>query len=44
MGDRSVCSFLMGHLREKSPPGTPKDRWNDNIKTDILKVGWGGMG
>jgi hypothetical protein len=26
----------------KRPTGTPKTRWEDNIKTDIPEVGWGG--
>jgi hypothetical protein len=43
MGDRCACSFLMGNLTGKSPPGRPSRRWDDNIKIDILEVGWGGM-
>ena len=25
------------------PLGRPRRRWEDNIKTDLQKVGWGGM-
>jgi len=24
----------------KRPLGTPKNRWKDNIKTDLQEVGW----
>jgi hypothetical protein len=25
------------------PLGRPRRRWEDNIKMDLLEVGWGGM-
>jgi hypothetical protein len=34
--------FWWRDLRGKSPPGRPRRGWDDNIKIDILEVGWGG--
>jgi hypothetical protein len=25
------------------PEGRPRRRWVDNVKTDLRKIGWGGM-
>jgi hypothetical protein len=32
---------LVGKPEGKRPLGRPKHRWEDNIKMDLLKVGWG---
>jgi len=32
---------LVGKPEVKRPPGRPKQRWEDNIKMDLLKVIWG---
>jgi len=29
-------------MRGKIPPGRPRRGWDDNIKIDILEVGWEG--
>ena len=31
----------MGKPEGKRPPGTPRYRWEDNIKMDLQKVRWG---
>jgi hypothetical protein len=28
---------------ERRPLGRPRRRWEDNIKMDLLEIGWGGM-
>ena len=33
----------MGKLEGKSPLGSPRRRWEDNIKMDLQEVGYGGM-
>jgi hypothetical protein len=32
---------LVGKPEGMRPPGTPRRRWEDNIKIDIQEVGWG---
>jgi hypothetical protein len=40
MGEkRNVYRLLVG----KRPLGRPRCRWVDNIKKDILEIGWGGV-
>jgi hypothetical protein len=42
MGDRRVAyRVLMGRPDGKSPVGTPRRIWEDNIKMDLEEVGWG---
>jgi len=44
MGDRrGVYSVLVGKLEGKRPLGTPRCRWEENIKMDLQEVGCGGM-
>ena len=31
----------MGKLEGKRPLGRPRRRWEDNIKMDLHKIGWG---
>jgi hypothetical protein len=32
---------LLGKHKSGRPLGRPRGRWNDNIKMDFWKVGWG---
>jgi hypothetical protein len=34
---------LVGKPEGKRPLGRPRRRWEDNIKVDLRKKGWGGM-
>jgi hypothetical protein len=34
---------LVGEPEGKRPLGIPGNRWEDNIKMDLQKVGYGGM-
>jgi hypothetical protein len=35
----SVYSFLVGMPEGKRPLGTPRRRWEDNIKMDLREIG-----
>jgi hypothetical protein len=35
--------LLVGKPEGKRPLGRPRRRWADNIKIDILEIGWGGV-
>jgi hypothetical protein len=35
--------FLVRNLEGKRPLGRPRRKWEDNIKTDLREIGWGGM-
>jgi hypothetical protein len=44
MGDgRGEYRILVGRSEGRRPLGRPRRRWEDNIKMDLLEVGWGGM-
>jgi hypothetical protein len=44
MGERrGVYRVLVGKLDGKRPLGSPRRRWEDNIKMDLQEVGCGGM-
>jgi hypothetical protein len=44
LGERRVVySVLMGSQEGTRPLGTPRHRWEDNIKMDLQEVGYGGM-
>jgi len=44
MGERrGVYEVLVGKPEGKRPLGRSRRRWEDNIKTDLQKVGCGGM-
>ena len=44
MGERrGVYTVLVGTPKGKRPLPRPRHRWEDNIKTDLLEVGCGGM-
>jgi len=40
---RGAYRALVGKHEGKKPLGTPRPRWEDNIKMDLLEVGWGDM-
>jgi hypothetical protein len=43
MGEkRGVCRVLVEKREGKKPLGRPRRSWEDNIKTDLHEVGWGG--
>ena len=42
MGERTgAYRVLVSRPEVKSPLGRPRHRWEDNIKMDLQKVGWG---
>jgi hypothetical protein len=42
MGDRRNASGLMvGKPEGRRPLGRPRRRWLDNIRMDLVEVGWG---
>jgi hypothetical protein len=44
MGEkRKRYRILVGRPEGKSPPGTPRRRWEDNIRMDLREIGCGGM-
>jgi hypothetical protein len=44
MGEkRNVYRLLVGKPEGKRPIGRPRHRWVDNIKMDLLEIGWGGV-
>jgi hypothetical protein len=34
---------LVGNPEGRRPLGRPRRRWVDNIKMDLLEIGWGGV-
>jgi hypothetical protein len=40
---RNAYRILLGKPEGKRPLGTPRRRWEDNIKMDLRDIGWGGM-
>jgi hypothetical protein len=44
MGEkRNAYRLLVGKPEGKRPLGRPRRRWVDNIRMDLLEVGWGGV-
>jgi hypothetical protein len=44
MGEkRNAYRLLVGKPEGKRPLGRPRRRWVDNIKIDLLEIGWGGV-
>jgi hypothetical protein len=44
MGEkRNMYRLLVGKPEGKRPLGTPRRRWANNIKMDLLEIGWGGV-
>jgi hypothetical protein len=40
-GGRGVYRVLVRKTEGKRPLGSPRRRWEDNIKMDLQEVGWG---
>jgi hypothetical protein len=40
---RNVYRLFVGKPEGKRPLGRPRRRWVDNIKVDLLEIGWGGV-
>jgi hypothetical protein len=38
---RSVYRLLVGKPEGRRPLGRPRPRWVDNIRMDLVEVGWG---
>jgi hypothetical protein len=38
---KNVYRLLVGKPEGKRPLGRPRSRWLDNIKMDLLELGWG---
>jgi hypothetical protein len=44
MGEkRNVYSLLVGKPEGKRPLGRPRRGWVDNVKADLLEIGWSGV-
>jgi hypothetical protein len=44
MGEkRNAYRLLVGKPEGKTPFGGPRRKWVDNIKMDLLEIGWGGV-
>jgi hypothetical protein len=44
MGEnRNAYRILVGKPEGKRPLGRPRRRWVDNIKMDLMKIGWDGV-
>jgi hypothetical protein len=44
MGEkRNAYRLLVGKLEGRRPLGRQRRRWLDNIRTDLVEVGWGGV-
>jgi hypothetical protein len=42
MGEkRNPYRLLVGKPKERRPLGRPRRRWVDNIRMDLVEVGWG---
>jgi hypothetical protein len=41
--ERGAYRILLGRPEGRQPLGRPRRRWEDKIKMDVQKVGWGGM-
>jgi hypothetical protein len=41
--ETNVYKVFMGKLEGKKPLGRPRRRWEDGIRMDIRKIGWGSV-
>jgi hypothetical protein len=45
MGEvRGAYNILVGRPEGRRPPGRPRRRWENNIKTDLREIGFGDVG
>jgi hypothetical protein len=43
-GREEECIYgFEGKARRMTPLGRPGRKWKNNVKTDLRKIGWGGM-
>jgi hypothetical protein len=42
-GKENYVQVIGGKARGREPLGRPRCRWVDNIKMDLLEIGWGGV-
>jgi hypothetical protein len=40
---KNAYKILVGKPEMKRPLGRPRHRWEDNIRMDLMEIGWGGM-
>jgi hypothetical protein len=40
---RKAYRFMVGKPEGRGPLGRPRRRWLDNIRMDLVEVGWGGV-
>jgi hypothetical protein len=40
---RNVYRLLVGKSEGRRPLGRPRRRWVDNIRMDLVEIGWGGV-
>jgi hypothetical protein len=40
---RNANRILVGKPEGKRPLGKPRRKWEDNIRTNLREIGWGGM-
>jgi hypothetical protein len=43
VGEENACRLLMEKPEGKSPLGRPRRSLENNIKIDLLEMGWGGV-
>jgi hypothetical protein len=41
MGEKNAYRLLVGKPEGRGPLGRPRRRWVDNIRMDLVEVGWG---
>jgi hypothetical protein len=41
--EREVSKVLVGNPEGKRPLGRPRRRWEDGIRVDLRKTGWGSV-
>jgi hypothetical protein len=40
---RNAHKIVVGKPEENTPLGRPRQRWEDNIRTDLREIGWEGV-
>jgi hypothetical protein len=41
--ESNAYMILVGKPKRKRPLGRPQCRWVDNVKMDLVEIGWGGV-